>query len=113
MKHSEQLQVGAAQINCVLGDMERNLRSHREYIAAAHDKHLDLLVFPELSLTGYSLGNRVIDVACSAGDARLQELAEAAGTMQVVVGFVEEVSPGECYYALAILQDGRIQAVHR
>ena len=33
--------------------------------------------------------------------------------MQVIVGFVEEASPGEIYNALAILQDGRIAAVHR
>lgn len=70
-------------------------------------------VFPELSLTGYGLGNRVIDVACPAHDPRLAELARAAGEMQVVVGFVEEASPGEYYNALAILQHGKLQAVHR
>ena len=82
-------------------------------IETGHASGLELMVFPELSLTGYGLGPRVLDVACPAEDARLQRLAKAAGNMQTVVGFVEEASPGEYYNALAILQDGEIISVHR
>ncbi|WP_290794129.1 nitrilase-related carbon-nitrogen hydrolase, partial [Halomonas sp.] len=74
---------------------------------------LALLVFPELSLTGYGLGNRVMQVAMPLEDPRLQTLARACGDMQTVIGFVEEASPGEYYNALAILQDGELIAVHR
>lgn len=48
-----------------------------------------------------------------ADDDILQTLAQQTGSLQVVVGFVEEASPGEYYNALAILQNGKIVAIHR
>lgn len=113
MRTAEQLNVGAAQINCRLADCEANIGKHLEFIADGRRLGLDLLVFPELSLTGMSLGRRVLDVAMGREDERLERLAQAAASMQVVVGFVEEASPGEYYNALAVLQEGQTIAVHR
>lgn len=113
MHYQDMLRVGAAQINTSLGDIDVNLERHLDIITEARSQGLELLVFPELSLTGYSLGSRVLDVACPVEDARLQRLAKATGNMQTVVGFVEETSPGEYYNALAIVQAGEIIAIHR
>ncbi|WP_088743455.1 nitrilase-related carbon-nitrogen hydrolase [Cobetia sp. QF-1] len=113
MHHQDHLRVGAAQINATLGDIDANLERHLDVIHQARDIELDLLVFPELSLTGYGMGNRVIDLAFPLHDPRLLILARAADDMQLVVGFVEEASPGEYYNALAILQHGSLQMVHR
>lgn len=113
MRPAEQLRVGAAQINCQLGSVAENLETHRKMIGQAKAEELDLLVFPELSLTGYNLGKLVPHVALPADDESLQELAKLSGELQVVVGFVEEASPGEYYNALAILQGGEVAAVHR
>ena len=112
-QHQDQLQVACAQINARLGDVEANLAHHLDVIHDARRRGVELLVFPELSLTGYGLGPRVLEVAMPSEDPRLIQLAKAAAGMQVIVGFVEEASPGEIYNALAILQDGRIAAVHR
>ena len=113
MHPAEQLRVGAAQINCHLGSVTENLETHRTMIERAKVQDLDLLVFPELSLTGYNLGRLVPEVALPADDEHLQDLAKLSGGLQVVVGFVEEASPGEYYNALAILQGGEVMAVHR
>ncbi|MBS9405290.1 NAD+ synthetase [Halomonas sp. TRM85114] len=113
MHYQDTLRVGAAQINTSLGDINLNLERHLEMIAEARERQLALLVFPELSLTGYGLGSDVMQVAMPLEDPLLARLARAAGEMQAVVGFVEEASPGEYYNALAILQDGEIVAVHR
>jgi N-carbamoylputrescine amidase len=113
MSHQENLLVGAVQLNVELADLDHNLARHRAHITEARRQQLELLVFPELSLTGYGLGSRVMEVAMPALDSRLIDLAEHAGTMQTVVGFVEEASPGEYYNALALLQHGRVQAIHR
>lgn len=112
-QHQDQLQLACAQINARLGDVEANLAHHLDVIHDARRRGVELLVFPELSLTGYGLGPRVLEVAMPSEDPRLVQLAKAAAGMQVIVGFVEEASPGEIYNALAILQDGRIAAVHR
>jgi predicted amidohydrolase len=47
--------VAIAQINVKLGDMEANLVKHLDYIEQAHEAGAQLLIFPELSLTGYYL----------------------------------------------------------
>ncbi|MGM0702525.1 MAG: nitrilase-related carbon-nitrogen hydrolase [Pseudomonadota bacterium] len=113
MHYQDQLRVGAAQLNAELGAVDSNLARHLERIAEARELGLELLVFPELSLTGYGLGSRVMQVAMPLEDPRLTDLALACGDMQTVVGFVEEASPGEYYNALAILQAGEVVAVHR
>ncbi|MFM9271798.1 nitrilase-related carbon-nitrogen hydrolase [Halomonas elongata] len=113
MHYQDKLQVAAVQINATLGDLNANLERHLAVIAEAADHGVELLVFPELSLTGYGLGRSVMQVAMPLEDSRLATLARACGDMQTVVGFVEEASPGEYYNALAILQHGEITAVHR
>ncbi|MFY0990770.1 nitrilase-related carbon-nitrogen hydrolase [Halomonas sp. C05BenzN] len=113
MHYQDKLRVGAAQINAEPGAVDGNLAAHLERIAEAREQGLELLVFPELSLTGYGLGSQVMQVAMPLEDPRLASLARACGDMQTVAGFVEEASPGEYYNALAILQDGEIVAVHR
>ena len=47
--------VGIAQVNVKLGDLEANLAKHLDYIEKAHEAGISLLIFPELSLTGYYL----------------------------------------------------------
>lgn len=113
MHYQDRLQVGAAQINCTLCDIDTNLQRHLGVMDEARYRNVELLVFPELSLTGYGLGSRVMQVAMPLEDPRLQQLATASGDMQVVAGFVEEASPGEYYNAMAIFQHGVLIGVHR
>ncbi|MDZ7809600.1 MAG: nitrilase-related carbon-nitrogen hydrolase [Arhodomonas sp.] len=93
--------------------VETNLQRHAEWITAARNAGVELLVFPELSLTGYALGRNALAVAMRRDDARLGRLAEASGAMTTTVGFVEEAAPGELFNAAAVLRDGRVIAVHR
>ena len=44
--------VAAAQISAVLGDVPANIEKHRRVMEAAAAAAVDVLVFPELSLTG-------------------------------------------------------------
>ncbi len=50
---AKKLRIGLAQINPTVGDFEGNLRKHIFYLEEAVRKKVDLLCFPELSLTGY------------------------------------------------------------
>jgi predicted amidohydrolase len=105
--------VAAAQMNCQLGDVDANLPVHRALIDEAIAQGAEVLVFPELSLTGYDLGSRVAEVAMAADDPRLLALASQAGAMLTVIGFVERVGRGEYANAAACLQHGEVVAVHR
>jgi len=47
------LRLALAQIDARVGDLEGNARVIRERIAAARDAGAELVLFPELALTGY------------------------------------------------------------
>jgi predicted amidohydrolase len=84
------VRVALAQIDCVLGDTETNLRMAKEVVAEARNRGADLTVFPELSLSGYALEELDDDVAIEAQSETISSLTEAAGEMALVVGFCEE-----------------------
>lgn len=107
------MRVAAAQIEPKPYDVHGNLEKHLEWIDKARAEQVDLLVFPELSLTGYNVGPRAPDVAMHIEDPALQLLAEAAGDMSIVVGFVEEGFAAQFYCAAAYLAAGKPAFVHR
>jgi len=110
-----QLRVGLAQINPVLGDVQRNLQTHLEFIRKAREQEVQLLCFPELSLTGYLLKDLVRDVAIAADANRptMAELLAASQDMDVLVGFVEADSRHRFFISAAYLSQGQILHVHR
>jgi NAD+ synthase (glutamine-hydrolysing) len=107
------LRVAMAQIAPVLGDIGRNLATHLEQIEAARRQHADLVVFPELSLTGYFLRDMVPDLAISPDGPEIRQLIDAAGPMALVVGFVEESPRHRFYNASLWAEGGQTIHVHR
>ncbi len=111
---SSQLTVGLAQIDSRLGAVEENLERHLEWIERARGRGVELLLFPELSLTGYRLLHLTSQMALRpAGSPLVGHLAEAAAGMSVVVGLVEEDEQGVLYNSALLLRDGAIVHVHR
>ena len=102
-----------AQIDCLLGDVEANLRRAMEVVAEAKDEGADLVVFPELSLAGYALKEFSTDVAINARSEPILSLAEEAGEMGVVVGFCEEGRGFHVYNSAAYLEGGSLLHLHR
>ena len=101
------LRIALAQM---LPDLERWPRIcelHHELIKDAREATADLLVFPELGLTGYLLQDLNAEVAMRRDDPRLLELAEAAGDMSAVVSFVEESEDHTPLHRAALLEGGR------
>lgn len=107
------LRVAAAQIDVTLFDVEANVEKHLEWIERARAEGVDLLVFPELSLTGYKIGSRGYQIGMTVPHPVLTRLAKAAGDMAAVVGFVEEGFAAEFFCAAAYLESGRVEFVHR
>ncbi len=107
------IRVALAQIAPRLGALEENLQRHLELIAEASGHEADLIVFPELGLTGYLLQDLNAEVAIRRDDPRLLELAQAAGDMSVVVSFVEESSDHKLFISAALLENGAVRHVHR
>jgi NAD+ synthase (glutamine-hydrolysing) len=108
------LNLALAQINTVLGDVEKNLEKHLTLIDQAHDQGSDLIVFPELSLTGYMLQDLASAVALhpTETDPVFNQLLEASQSIDVIVGFVEEDLRNRFYIASAYLSGGKIVHIH-
>jgi NAD+ synthase (glutamine-hydrolysing) len=110
---SGRLRVAMAQIAPVLADRKRNFALHLERIEAARRQAADLVIFPELSLTGYFIRDMVPDLALSRDGPEVRELVRAAGAMSLVAGMVEQ-SPRHRYYNAAFFAEGgRIVHWHR
>ncbi|RWX62831.1 nitrilase, partial [Mesorhizobium sp. M4B.F.Ca.ET.089.01.1.1] len=107
------LKVGAAQFASVIGDVDANIPRHLDWIAQGRSRGLDLLVMPELSLTGHYGPLSLLDVAMRNSDPRLSRLAESAGGMSVVVGFIEEAPAAQFYNTTVILRGGGVVYLHR
>lgn len=107
------LHVGIAQIAPELMHIEANVEKHIDYIRKAAKEGVELLVFPELSLTGYHFDETFPDIAISAKDDVLTRIAEAAPEMRVIVGFVEESNASLLYNSAAVLQHGKVAFIHR
>jgi NAD+ synthase (glutamine-hydrolysing) len=103
-----------AQINTHLGDVQSNLAKHLDLIHQASSAGSQLIVFPELSLTGYCLQDLASSVAhvASTGDPIFKPLLEASQGIDIVVGFVEEDTRHRFHIASAYLSSGQVVHIH-
>jgi predicted amidohydrolase len=108
-----QVSVALAQVAPRLGELEANFEIAAAQVRVAADRGARLIVFPELTLTGYLLQDLVPEVAMHAGDARLTALSEQAPGMTVVIGFVEETDDHRFCNSAALLRDGTLIGLHR
>lgn len=109
------LKIGLAQINPKLGDIQSNLNLHMSQIEAAAEQGVELLIFPELSLTGYRLRDLTFDVSIrpSYKEPLFARLLDASRDMDLVVGFVEADERQKFHIASAYLAGGEILHLHR
>ncbi len=108
------INVGLAQIYPKLGDLEHNLAVHLDYAAKARDEGVDLLIFPELSLTGYQVQDLAPEVALHTddGDPVITALLNASRDIDMVVSFVHEDARNRFYIANAYLSRGETLHIH-
>jgi predicted amidohydrolase len=108
------LNLALAQIATKLGDVEANLAKHLDYIKQAKQQKADLVVFPELSLTGYVVQDLVATVAHRPreDDPIFKHLIAASKDLDIVVGFVDEDFRHRFFIASTYLSGGRVVHVH-
>jgi predicted amidohydrolase len=107
------LSIGIAQVNPRLGDLQANFAQCGVAVQKAQVQGLDLLVFPELSLTGYHLRDVVATVALRLDSPEFTQLKDWSRQVPLVIGFVEESRDYRFYNSAAYLAGGEIRHVHR
>jgi predicted amidohydrolase len=109
----DRITVALAQIAPRLGHLDENLERHLALIGEARAGGADLVVFPELGLTGYLLQDLAAEVAMRRDDPRLTRLAGATSGLSAIASFVEESDDHRLFIAAALIEDGAIVHVHR
>ncbi|MEA2369351.1 MAG: hypothetical protein QOH38_2069 [Thermoleophilaceae bacterium] len=109
---TEPLRVALAQLNTTVGDIDGNAAKIAAAIADARTQGAQLVVAPELALTGYPPEDLLLKTSfVDAAGAALQQLAAATEGIVALVGFPERAD--DVYNAAAVLADGRVAAVYR
>ncbi|MFQ5895886.1 MAG: nitrilase-related carbon-nitrogen hydrolase, partial [Nitrospinota bacterium] len=104
---------GLAQMGPTLGDLEANRKRVLAVARKALRRGVELLLFPELALTGFFLKDVVPSVAQTRWGALVEELKALSRDMALVVGFVEESRAHIFYNAAAYFEEGRLVHCHR
>lgn len=109
------LTLALAQINTRLGDVAANLDKHVAWAADARSRGADLILFPELSLTGYMLQDLASSVALrpTPDQPTLRRLLQASRELDIVAGFVEQDEAHRLFISSAYLSLGEIVHIHR
>ncbi len=113
MNPKKKIKVGLAQINPSVGDFKANEKKIVGFIAEAEKKKLDLVVFPELSVSGYpvwDLANKKSFV--DAGWEVIKNICHATASFQIasIVGFIDYgvKKNGKNRNALAVIRGGKV-----
>jgi predicted amidohydrolase len=106
--------LAVAQVDAAVGNIEVNLKHHLEVVEEAKSAGVQVLVFPELSLTGYTLRDLAWEVSMNPfADLRLTPLRDASKSISIVFGMVESGENHGIYNSAVFLEDGLIRHIHR
>jgi len=109
----EIMKVHLAQIKPILGNLEKNAENHFKIIEQAVEEGCDLVVFPELSLTGYYLLDLVYDVAMDETHPVYQKFLKYSNDIAIVFGFVYESKEKLFYNAASFVHRGKTVHLHK
>ncbi len=106
------MRLALCQLNATVGDIARNAERIREGTSAAREAGAELVLFPELALTGYPPEDLLLkEHFLAAAAATLRELAADTHGVVAVVGFPERTE--DVFNSAAVLAEGSVHAVYR
>jgi predicted amidohydrolase len=105
--------IALAQISSVLGDVERNIERHVEWTERAIQRGADAIVFPELSLTGYTLRDLNFESALTRDAKQFEPLRKLSKKITIICGAVEQDERGAVYNAALVFEGGEVKHTHR
>lgn len=106
--------VSCAQISPALGDIEKNIKLHLKYIDKAIARKSDMVIFPELSLTGYSVKDLNLELALNPYTSKLLEpLRQRSKKISIVCGGIEEDDNFGIFNSAFYFEAGKLQFTHK
>ncbi|MCX5687621.1 MAG: NAD+ synthase [Candidatus Omnitrophica bacterium] len=106
------IKIAVGQINTVVGDLKGNSSRILSLIKEAISKDIDLIVFPELSITGYPPEDLLLKRHFIKGNIKyLKKIVHKTGNVIAIVGFVDE-KKGNIYNSAAVISNKKIIYVY-
>jgi len=106
--------IAIAQVDSVVGDVEKNIKHHVQFVKEAIKQKAEVVLFPELSLTGYSIRDLVWDVAITTSSKKiLAPLLELSSKIEIIIGCVEEGEDFGLYNSAFLLKNKTIKSLHK
>lgn len=115
MMDIDDIKIGIAQLNAKSGDIEFNAKNIVKSLNEAKSKKIDLIIFPELFLTGFPLEDTILrhkNIAYNTFN-YLKEIANLTDETAVLVGFLELSNDNKYYNSFALLQNAKIKKIFR
>jgi predicted amidohydrolase len=108
VKSGNDMKVCICQTSPRLLDLEANLVEVEELIIKGRKEGMDLVVFPELALTGYFVAKQYHEVALRQDSQEVARLARASKGTAAIVGYIEETHSMNFYNSALVLVDGEV-----
>ncbi len=107
--------IALAQIDPALGNLAANVQKHIEFARRAADEGAALVVFPELSLTGYTIKDMNWELAVNLDRdvSAFKPLLDLSKSISILAGGVEESSTFGIFNSAFYFEDGVVRSVHR
>ena len=107
------MKVAIYQTSPIMLDLRANIEEVMGKIHEGREKGAQLIVFPELALTGYFVGQRYHEVAIRLDSQEIKQLASATKGTAAIVGFIEESPSMNFYNSALVAVDGDILFAYR
>lgn len=111
--HSSTTRVATAQIACEPGNVGRNLDTVTQVVREASAEGADLVVLPELALSGYSIDAHLATAAQRLDSPEIQHLRKLSRRTAIAVGIVEETPDHRFFNSALYFSGGELLHLHR
>lgn len=114
MSHEKSdLRLALIQTDSRLCDLKANTTAHRELARKAIESGANLVVFPELSLSGYQLMDATYDLAITTGSPLFDEFKPLSMFAPILTGAPERGTDGQIYNSVFLIDNGDVLVIHR
>jgi predicted amidohydrolase len=107
------MKVRAIQFSPALGNVPRNAEFHAQKIEEAISEKMDLIIFPELSISGYHLKDIVYDASLTPDDETITQFKKLSRGIDIVIGAPYEEPAGVIYNCALYFSKGELLHIHR
>lgn len=104
--------IALAQFSPHVGNLESNTQKMVEQASKAKQEHADLIIFPELSLIGYSAEDLLLRPSLKKRTKQAFEKLSHVKDIIMVFGFAHQTEDGQTFNSAAVMKDGQVLGVY-